>query len=52
MNDYNVSLEKSLPHFHFAHHIFHIDFPGSNPGLCGDRPETNRHSHSMTLADV
>jgi hypothetical protein len=24
--------EKNLSHFHFVHHKFHLDWPGSEPG--------------------
>jgi hypothetical protein len=37
--------DKNLCQHHFVHHKSHMDYPGSNPGLCGERPANNRLSH-------
>jgi hypothetical protein len=41
--------EKILSHCHFVHHKFHMDQHGSKPGLCGERPATNRLSHGIVM---
>jgi hypothetical protein len=37
--------KKTLSQHHFVHHKSHMDKPGSEPGLCGEKPTTNRLSH-------
>jgi hypothetical protein len=33
--------EKILSQFQIAHYKFHMDWLGSNSGLCGERPANN-----------
>jgi hypothetical protein len=40
---------KNLSQCYFVHHKSHMDTPGSNPGLCGERPATNRLSHGTAF---
>jgi hypothetical protein len=40
---------RNLSQCHFVHHK---SYPGSNPGLRGERPATNRLSHGTALGVV
>jgi hypothetical protein len=48
--------EKNLSQCHFVHHKSHMDWPGANSGLRGERPATNRLSqgtaHSVGLLEL
>lgn len=33
------------------HHISHVDWPGSNPGLCSDSLASNFLNHGMAIWD-
>jgi len=38
-------LVENLSQCHFVYHIFHIDWPGIEPSLCGERLATNHVSY-------
>jgi hypothetical protein len=38
-------LGESMSQCHFVYHKSHMDWPGREPGLRGERPATNRLSH-------
>jgi hypothetical protein len=38
-------LGENLPQRYFVNHKSYLPDPGSNPGLCGGKPATNRLSY-------
>jgi len=36
---------ENLSQCHFVYHTFHIDWPGIEPSLCGERLATNHLSY-------
>jgi hypothetical protein len=42
--------KKNLSQCHFVHHKTHKDWPGIEPGFCGERPVTNRLSHGTAMS--